>query len=316
MGSGVSLAVFICNSQIGWQSISVIYVQVTNNRYDYYGLRPGDSDYKKIGYVVFTAQTPPGCPNASQNCNQGFTEEMPDIIFEQKDPSFTYKDECSNVKTLAFFSPGIRSSESSNLYNFTNDNIDVCFNLQTQEWNFEILQDIELNFVRGICTDNIQNEFNAQIIYSLSEITQLNCSKLRSSIISHKTYPFGSGIYDGYVFSEIVDSHELQHQYDWQDYVNNHLNNYHNIPNKISNSCQDFANDNEAKEQIIGAIKELFLKDFWNPYKEEYLLKQYLFPTDEKTKGKHKRLEQQLHERPNVKEIIKRYEDEIKKHCS
>lgn len=88
-GSQLSVAVFACSSG-QWQNVPLRYIQISSTRYNYYGLRPGTtSQYDRIGFVDFSEQTPPDCPNAAQTCVQGFPEEMPEIIFERKDPSFT-----------------------------------------------------------------------------------------------------------------------------------------------------------------------------------------------------------------------------------
>ncbi len=292
-----------------------------DNEFNIEAYNPNFQQWFNATTLKFTATTPPDCPNAADDCPSGFTEEMPELILEHQPPSFTSDEECEdNPNRLAFFSPGLRASESTNLFkNISTSDIEVCFDEQTQEWKFELTENITLNYIKTICADNITNPqtWNATLVYNIEQIQNMQtseCAKLLASIEAHKTY-FGSGIQDGFVFTEILDSHETQHQNDWQSYINKYKNSYYNIPLEISNDCIDFIDDEDAKTQMLSSIKNLFFSEFWNPYKESFLLDEYLSPDDDATKEKHKQLEIKLHDRETVQKIIKAYEDAINNKC-
>lgn len=171
-------------------------------------------------------------------------------------------------------------------------------------------ENVSLNYVQDICAENIADPpVNATLIHNRSEIDQIpttECSKLINSIAGHRNYPLDDRIYGGYVFKEILDAHETQHYDDWTKYVENHIDEYENIHTKISNECQDFINDADAREKILRSVRLLFFTDFWIPLREEYLREQQ----------KRTELEQDLHQRKQIQDVITLYELKIRDHCN
>lgn len=312
-------------NEYDWYDVPLQFTFVGNNRYDLYGQDLYDQSWDYIGYFRFYPTTPPGC-NYANECSTGYTVTMPDTLSVKQPFSFTSEDECSTyidyqgnpVIPLAKFNGILNSArKASNILNLNSENhINVCFDSHTQELKFELLIDnTTLNYAKDICLDNITDSINATPIFALSDICQVSvteCTKLKNSLEAHKSYPFGSGIYNGYVFTEILLTHETEHQKDWEGYIRQHIHKYFNIPNKISYSCDNFTSIQQAKEKILGDIKQYFVDDFWNPYREAWLRGQYRAPLNE---AMQRQLEIDLHKRESVKLIIQKYEDEIDKLC-
>jgi hypothetical protein len=282
-------------------------------------------DWRYSGYITFKETTPPVCSYAPA-CSTGYTVTMPDTLSVNKPSTFTIEDECEPyiaannmlVWPVSFFS-GVRAGKKfSNIMELSsNDEIEVCFDLQTQKWKFNLLVDnATLNYVKDICLTNILDQFNAQPIYNLSSIDNVDaseCNKLLSSIESHKIYP--PPIYDEYAFIEIWLVHETEHQKDWEKIVGKYINNYFNIPQKINYKCEDFDSLQQAKQEILKKIQTLFAYDFLNPYLEDWMKSEFLSGNDEETKIKKGRRERAVHIRPAVLRIIEIYKEKIREKC-
>lgn len=302
-------------------------IQTGNNKYDlkYYSYL---GNWQLATTLEFIPTQPPGCDYADI-CTTGFTTVMPDTLTVKQDFSFTTEDEClsySNllgepVIPLAAFSGVKKAKKSSNIFNLTpKEDIEVCYDLQTLKWKFKLLvENTTLNYVKDICLDNIQNPpISATPIYNLSGICNLSsteCIKLKKSLKAHKTYPFTSDLYGGYVFTEILLTHETEHQKDWKGYIRKYVNHYYNIPEKVIYRCQDFTNKQQAKQKILDHIQDLFAADFWNPYKSDWMINEYLWPKDLATAKKKRETEENLHNRESIKLIIQKYENKINKLC-
>jgi hypothetical protein len=59
----------------------------------------------------------------------------------------------------------------------------------------------------------------------------------------------------------------------------------------------------------------LFAAAFWNPYKSDWMINEYLWPKDLATAKKKREMEENLHNRESIKLIIQKYENEINKLC-
>jgi hypothetical protein len=318
MGTEVTVNVQYCyNHQ--WVEVPLQFEDGGNNRYNLSGMNPiSGTQWEYMGYVKFIATTPPNCAYAS-TCSTGYIETMPDTLSVKKPLEFTYGDECAeNPNALGVFMGAQRFEEAGNISDLTpEEDIEVCFDLQSQEWKFNLLvENVTLNYVKDICLDRIIDPpISATPLYNLESICQLpssECNKLKNSIEAHKTYPLGSGIYDGYAFIQVLLTHETEHQRDWEKYVRKHIYKYYNIPDKIDFKCENFNSMQQAREEILKEIKDLYVADFWNPYKTDYLNGEYLIKGMEEMKLKR---EGEVHRRKSIKEMIKIYEDEITKFC-
>lgn len=59
----------------------------------------------------------------------------------------------------------------------------------------------------------------------------------------------------------------------------------------------------------------MFAADFWNPFKSDWMINEYLWPKDLATAKKKREMEENLHKRDSIKLIIQKYENEINKLC-
>lgn len=270
--------------------------------------------------ISFIEQTPPLCDFA---CSEQLDTQMPIAYNMHVDESLLGYDPCDysnepNEIRVGCFGM-INGDRGSDINELTVNDLNVCFDEQTQKWEFDILTAIiNLRLVNLFCRDNIENRLNADIIYGIQEIGDVNCYKLKKAIEGHKIYP-PENIQNGIVFAEIIYAHENLHESEWNKYKVKYYNNYLNIPNKIkSYRCSEFTTLGAAKSQILSDIKDLFMHDFWNKIYKDYHNNQFLYsvPNDteenrrenERIKENRRKLEINHHKRSEVAEVIFNYE--------
>lgn len=303
----------------------VWFVQSSPTRYEIWASNISGGPDCDIGHVLFNPVNPPHCSYA---CTEQLNTQMPGTFVEHIDPLNTQDDECNdNLKPNelrgAFFTPLYRRNESSNLFQFTPDDVDACFDEQRQKWSFELYPEfVSLNVVSSLCRENIEN-YPAEIIYSLSDIDNLNsseCHDLKRSILGHKDYPW-KDIKNGYFFAEIAYAHEYEHEKDWVTIKNKHYESYLTLPSKINfYLCEQFANATKAKEEYLKQLRQLFTRDFWVPLSNEFYYGQFLHSSSNKNEQdlidkNRRRIEEEVQQRSDVQALWIKYKNKIISKC-
>lgn len=328
MGTPVSLTIDWKVNGV-WTPLDFWYVQ-SGNTYNMYSVDTSSgcpSGVAYLGYIKFVASNPPGCTLAP-NCESGYVETMPPLSFENREPSFiTGVEDCNqNPNLLGYFVPGSRQSEATDLLGYNTSNIDLCFDPQTQQFKFDLSNlYVTLYYVKYICDDNIHApNINATIVDNIDQIDLITldrCMDLFNSISAHYVYPpwnYG-GIHDGFVFREIIETHETQHLFDWQNIIEKYQSAYYAIPEIISNKCSDFTTYLLAKEKTLNKIKELFFANFWNKTRDDYLKNNHLLKIningvlqEDPLKREH---EISHHNKKVIQDLIDKYKFKILVHC-
>ena len=274
--------------------------------------------------VLFSETVPPEC---AYICQSEINTQMPNTIVRHIDPSVTEIEECEDKDpldgslVLGQFHQTFKQNESSNIYDFDLNDVDACYDDQQKKWifGFNTPDLVSLNVVNSLCIDNILN-YPAEIINDVSEIDLLSddkCDVLKRSLIAHETYPLSDKIKNGYVFTEILYTHENEHEKDWLAYKDKFYDDYFNIPDKILyTNCLDFSTLTDAKTTFLSSVKRLFWYNYYYKVLISYSTDHYLLlPRTEEEEEFRIELEKKLHSRDEIQVIINKYKEKIITKC-
>ena len=126
------------------------------------------------GHIAFIEQVPPDCPNAEGNYCTGLLPDYPNVLIQQVEYSSQYRryDDCIEAVVWAYTVP----AEKNYVVDFNVS--DVCFNQQTQTWQFRIDNNNFL-FVRNI----LQICNKSQILEDFSQLPPgYSCEELMKDL--------------------------------------------------------------------------------------------------------------------------------------
>ncbi|MBI5661783.1 MAG: hypothetical protein HZC46_06530 [Ignavibacterium album] len=180
-------------------------IQTGNNKYDikYYSYL---GNWQLATTLEFIPTQPPGCANGEPCTDSEFKE--PGIkpksvnysnVFPQGDP-------CVNQNLLAGTIPVYTKNEFLENYN-----VDACFNLQTQKWQFVVDNNnvLKPRIIQEICENNIANK-NIILADSLDGVSpNYPCKQVVEDI--NNFYQYGWWQPDRYLFKKLLLGHEELH---------------------------------------------------------------------------------------------------------
>jgi hypothetical protein len=237
----------------------------------------------------FTATTPPGCGQADV-CSGPPVPPNINLVIQQNGfphiPGLPGINVCDEQLNASGFEPaGINAVDLNSVQH------NVCFNEQTQTWQYEFAygHTIDFNVVIDYCGLNI-NSLGGILVDDYQNIP-LNypCEKLIRDLSGHLSYPVV--IYPGsYVLKSVLEAHELQHKEYFKNILEETKSMFHDDMYKDLKDCDDFpnvqfahnyfnqikiqniykyydaANERREIESGLSGIKDGWLKDkiFWN----------------------------------------------------
>lgn len=124
------------------------------NKYDIQYLKT-NGYWSRATTIEFVPTTPPECSLTNILCDN-YNGKPFTIQLVEKDNSFGQMNECRG--DVLAFAKVLYTKKQSNIYDFSNENVTVCFDRQTQKLNFELNPKPELRYVVDICENTIQSK--------------------------------------------------------------------------------------------------------------------------------------------------------------
>ena len=203
--------------------------------------------------VKFTATTPPAC-------DDGFlcttSQALPEINLVQRENGFSSIDICGEPDLMSGFLPVPAGYDYVLPYE-----ISVCFNSQTQLWQFSFdnQNSILFNIIIDMCPDNITHQ-KAILINDYNNFPpEYGCDNIIRDIKKHYEYPMKSS--GSYVLESIWLAHEERHKLHFQGVIDEILNDSFDELLE-SKDCQELQNASEAKNYYEGKAS-LLIPAFW-----------------------------------------------------
>ena len=246
------------------------------NKYDIQYLHTNGHWYRATT-LEFFATTPPECSLTDVVCDN-YNGKPFTIQLIEKDNSFGQMNECT--EGVLAFAKVLYTKKQSNIYDFSNENVTVCFDRQTQKLNFELNPNPELRYVVDICENTIQSNGWIKInnIAEINTIPKSLCPDAIKSIRGHFEYPYDIPYYpeQGFVLVEVLLMHERKHK---ETYLYDYLNYYDGVLDTWlydwEVNCSDYQNLDQAKTKTLFQYNNLFNK-YWQLITEQYNLEKGL----------------------------------------
>ncbi len=266
------------------------------------------------GYVILVLDG--NCPNASGNfCDNSSWVQIPNVdLVPYNQSSFYGGIECDKKSNrLAIFTPVLYPPiDRTNLYHLTSADVLACYNRILKTWQFNLNQNVRINYVVEICSTNISNK-NLTIISSINDINTIpsnKCTIALKSFEGHKFYPYRIDP-GGYVIKEVLLLHENAHKDKYEKFKNDYLYIWETKIESFKNPCQAFPNISEAKEAALNMYKFVF-SSYYTQFSSVHNQLLGLSPENDILKD---REEQRVNNSKEIKEKIDKYIEELKKHC-
>ncbi len=240
------------------------------NKYDIQYLKT-NGYWSRATTIEFVPTTPPECSLTNILCDN-YNGKPFTIQLVEKDNSFGQMNECRG--DVLAFAKVLYTKKQSNIYDFSNENVTVCFDRQTQKLNFELNPKPELRYVVDICENTIQSKGWIKInnVAEINTIPKSLCPDAIKSIKGHFKYPYDIPYYpeQGFVLVEVLLMHERKHK---DTYLNDYLNYFDaTLDTWLYDwevNCSDYQNLDQAKTNTLLQYKNLFNK-YWQQITEQY----------------------------------------------
>jgi hypothetical protein len=222
------------------------------NKYDIQYLKT-NGYWSRATNLEFVPTTPPECGNTT-TCST--ISNIPDINLIQHANGFEGIDICLDPSLMSGFVPIPYGMNYIQPYQ-----INVCFNLQTQKWEFSFdnLNTINFNIIIDICPNNIINQ-NAILIDDYQNFPpEYGCANIIEGIKKHYDYPMHNS--GSYVLQSILLAHENQHKLHFQG-VLEEIKDDSFIELLEDKNCGDFINESEALIYYQNKARDIIL-NYW-----------------------------------------------------
>jgi hypothetical protein len=224
-----------------------------------------DGSEELVGSLELIQTIPPECPNANNNYCTNNISNFPHVKLFLEEDGYASSNMCSeNPNALAgitgTYIPEHRN-RFSNINNFNLNSLTVCFNTQTQKWQFNFInpEDIEIHLMLDYCEDKLGWYNVIKNFDQIKEIPFYECEKADICFNRH-LFPFNVNI-GCYLILEVITEHENLHFNERSRDLNKFLSEKY-YPNLdawgAQNLCNSFLNPDEAKQKALNFLKNQF----------------------------------------------------------
>lgn len=222
------------------------------NKYDIQYLHTNGHWYRATT-LEFVATTPPECGNTT-TCTT--ISNIPDINLIQHANGFEGINICLDPSLISGFVPIPYGRNYIQPYQ-----INVCFNLQTQKWEFSFdnQNTISFNIIIDMCPNNIINQHSILINDYQNFPPEYGCENIIRDIKKHYDYPLDNS--GSYTLQSIELAHEEQHKLHFQGVLEEIKDNSF-MELLEDKNCGDFINESEALIYYQNKARDI-ISNYW-----------------------------------------------------
>lgn len=282
--------------------------------------------------INFSEQPPPDCGYA-EPCDN-YNGNPFSLVTNPLNNQVVQNNSICNEKPdrLGFTKP-ITSRQFSDIFTFSIEEVEICFDRQNQKLHFELNQDPRINILSDICWDKIRDTYTHPNWIEINDISQINdqvipCSQYWDAVRSIKgyySYPpkLPANPNKAFIFTEILLLHEDSHVKHYNDdYVQYYINLLYHYIKDWDRTCSNFDNISAAQESALDFTK-LKIDDY-----NKFLYFHYQWDRGYAFDNNHNNIipedvgenwrsigEQKTHDRKEVQDLIDQYRAAILNLC-